>query len=106
MIQGKLDQSQGLLEVDNSIGRDIKMSEVSTIISTLESWSDACENVLGTLQTQMDKANAERAQRIQRKDQLETEVVACYDYKYLIELLNIFQTLHVRISLDLPLISL
>jgi hypothetical protein len=75
MIQGKLDQSKGLLEVDNSIGRDIRMTEIPTIIDTLESWSEACEDVLGTLQTQMDRANAERTNKIQRKDQLEVEVM-------------------------------
>jgi len=76
IIQGKLDQRRGLLEVDNTIGRDIKAEDVTTIISTLESWCDACENVLGSLQTQMDRANSEKVQKIQRKDQLEQEIAS------------------------------
>jgi COP9 signalosome complex subunit 7 len=73
IIQGKLDQQRALLEVDNTIGRDIRAEDVPIIVSTLEAWCDACENVLGSLQTQMDRATLERVNRMQRKEQLEQE---------------------------------
>jgi len=74
IIQGKLDQSRGLLEVDTTIGRDIRKDDIPTITNTLESWCEACDNVLVTLQNQIDRANSERAQKVQRKDALEQEI--------------------------------
>jgi len=76
IIQGKLDQRRALLEVDNTIGRDIRPEDVPTIVSTLDAWCDACDNVLGSLQTQMDRASSERVQRMHRKDQLEHEIAS------------------------------
>lgn len=74
IIQGKLDQRRALLEVDTTIGRDIRKEDVPTIIATLESWYDACETVLFSLQAQVDRANAEKVNKNQRKDALEQEV--------------------------------
>ncbi len=74
IIQGKLDQRGALLEVDTTIGRDIRKEDISTISLTLESWCDACENILSTLQTQVDKANSEKTRKIQRKEELEQQV--------------------------------
>jgi len=74
IIRGKLDQKNAFLEVDSTIGRDIRPENVNTIVNTLEAWCDACENVLGSLQNQMDRATAERISRMQRKDQLEQEI--------------------------------
>jgi len=74
IIRGKLDQKNAYLEVDSTIGRDIRPENVDTIVSTLEAWCDACENVLGSLQNQMDRATAERISRMQRKEQLDQEI--------------------------------
>jgi len=75
IFQGKLDQKRGLLEVDTTIGRDIRYpDDIPTIRNTLESWCDACENVLTTLQTQVDRANTERTLKIQRKAELNVEI--------------------------------
>jgi len=74
IIRGKLDQKNAFLEVDSTIGRDIRPEHVNTIVNTLEAWCDACENVLGSLQNQMDRATAERISRMQRKEQLEQEI--------------------------------
>jgi len=69
-----LDQRRALLEVDTTIGRDIRKEDIPTIVSTLESWYDTCETVLTSLQTQVDRANAEKVQKNQRKEALEQEV--------------------------------
>jgi len=74
IIEGKLDQRRALLEVDTTIGRDIKRDDVPVIISTLENWYDACEAVLISLQTQVDRANTEKVFRNQRKDALDQEI--------------------------------
>jgi len=75
IIQGKLDQARSLLEIDTTIGRDIRKENLPTISSTLESWCDGCENVLATLQAQVDRANAEKTQKIRRKEVLEQEIL-------------------------------
>lgn len=74
IIQGKLDQSRGFLEIDNAIGRDIRKDDIPVISNTLESWCDACENMLAALQNQIERANNEKSQKLQRKEALEQEV--------------------------------
>jgi len=76
IIQGKLDQGRSLLEIDTTIGRDIRKENLPTISSTLESWCDGCENVLASLQAQVDRANAEKTQKIRRKEMLEQEIAS------------------------------
>ena len=68
-----MDQRRALLEVDTTIGRDIKKEDIPSIISTLENWYDTCETVLTSLQTQVDRANAEKVTKNQRKEALEQE---------------------------------
>jgi len=74
-MEGKLDQSQGLLEIDTTIGRDLRPSDINTVVSTLESWCDACDNILATLHTEIDKANCAKTARIQRREAREQEVL-------------------------------
>lgn len=74
IIHGKLDQKRGLLEVDTTIGRDMRKENMGVITSTLESWCDACENVLINLQAQVEKANADKLEKIRKKELLEQEV--------------------------------
>ncbi|ODN00709.1 COP9 signalosome complex subunit 7a [Orchesella cincta] len=74
IIQGKLDQSRGFLEIDTTIGRDIRKEDIPVITNTLESWCDACENMLVALQNQIERANTEKSQKLQRKEALEQEI--------------------------------
>jgi len=75
IIQGKLDQRRALLEVDTTIGRDIRKEDIPTIVATLENWYDTCETVLTSLQTQVDRANVAKSQKNQRRETLEQEIM-------------------------------
>jgi COP9 signalosome complex subunit 7 len=74
IIHGKLDQKRALLEIDSTIGRDMRRENIGVITSTLESWCDACENVLTNIQAQVDKANNEKLEKIRKKELLDQEV--------------------------------
>jgi len=74
IFQGKLDQSRGFLEIDTTIGRDIRKDDIPVITTTLESWCDACENMLVALSNQIERANNEKSQEIQRREALEQEI--------------------------------
>lgn len=74
IIHGKLDQKNSQLEVDYAIGRDIKPGDVGIIVSTLQDWCDACEAVLGCIETQIHTANSEKNKTIKHKDAIEQEV--------------------------------
>jgi COP9 signalosome complex subunit 7 len=75
IIHGKLDQKRAFLEIDTTIGRDMRRENIGVITSTLESWCDACENVLTNISAQVDKANNEKIEKIRKKEHLEAEVL-------------------------------
>ncbi|XP_046389929.1 COP9 signalosome complex subunit 7a isoform X1 [Ischnura elegans] len=75
IIHGKLDQKNSQLEVDYAIGRDIRAAEIGTIISTLQEWCNSCETVLSCVETQINRANAEKNRRVKHKEAIEQEVV-------------------------------
>uniref|UniRef100_A0A7S1HS12 PCI domain-containing protein n=1 Tax=Phaeocystis cordata TaxID=118079 RepID=A0A7S1HS12_9EUKA len=52
-LSGKLDQRQGLFEVEYAAGRDIRPEKVDDIIAALEDWLGASDALLGTIQGQM-----------------------------------------------------
>lgn len=75
IIHGKLDQKNNQLEVDYAIGRDIKSEDITVIVSCLQDWCTACENVLVCVESQIHRANGEKNRCIQRKAEVEKEIV-------------------------------
>lgn len=69
-----MDQKNSQLEVDYAIGRDIRPGDIGIIVSTLQDWCNACEAVLGCVETQIDRANSEKNKNIKHKDAIEQEV--------------------------------
>ncbi|CAK0787659.1 hypothetical protein CVIRNUC_010881 [Coccomyxa viridis] len=73
IITGRLDQRQKCVEVLDSIGRDVRASELQPIIDSLQKWMAGCESVAGALderrqwlaqaaeQAEQDRASAEAA---------------------------------------------
>eukprot|EP00455_Lapot_gusevi_P030697 TRINITY_DN3305_c0_g1_i5.p1 TRINITY_DN3305_c0_g1~~TRINITY_DN3305_c0_g1_i5.p1 ORF type:complete len:146 (+),score=40.71 TRINITY_DN3305_c0_g1_i5:385-822(+) len=57
LVQGKLDQQRGCVEVQFAVARDISPNDVATMIQQLTAWCDASEVVLRKLQTSIDSAN-------------------------------------------------
>ncbi|XP_014242136.1 COP9 signalosome complex subunit 7b isoform X2 [Cimex lectularius] len=74
IIHGKLDQKNSQLEVDYAIGRDTREADLGTIIKTLQEWCDSCEAVLSSVETQMNRANAQKNRAIKHRDAIETEI--------------------------------
>lgn len=60
--------------MDYTIGRDIKPDDIKKIAETLADWCQSCESVLTTIETQIDRANANKSLRIQHRDHVENEV--------------------------------
>ncbi|KAJ8021743.1 COP9 signalosome complex subunit 7b [Holothuria leucospilota] len=74
IIQGKLDQNNQRLEVEYTIGRDIRAEAVPDIINVLQEWCDGCETVLVNIEDQINKANKYRETRLKTKQKIQEEV--------------------------------
>ncbi|KAL3268456.1 hypothetical protein HHI36_007567 [Cryptolaemus montrouzieri] len=75
IIHGKLDQKNSQLEVDYAIGRDIHSGDINVIVNCLQEWCSACEGVLSCVETQIQRANAEKNHNIQKKSEMEQEII-------------------------------
>uniref|UniRef100_A0A8C0ZED2 COP9 signalosome subunit 7A n=1 Tax=Cyanistes caeruleus TaxID=156563 RepID=A0A8C0ZED2_CYACU len=73
VLRGSLDQRNQRLEVDYSIGRDIRREELSTITRTLQEWCQGCEVVLSGIEEQVSRANQHKEQQLALKQQIESE---------------------------------
>lgn len=74
LINGKLDQKNRQLEIDSAVARDIQTENIQEIVTILSEWLKSCESCSSCLQDQIDNANAEKAQRIKHKAELEEQV--------------------------------
>uniref|UniRef100_T1IJC1 PCI domain-containing protein n=1 Tax=Strigamia maritima TaxID=126957 RepID=T1IJC1_STRMM len=74
IVHGKLDQKHSQLEVDYTIGRDIRPEDVPNIVSVLTDWCDSCETILSNVESQINKANTNKDSRNKHKTLLEQEV--------------------------------
>lgn len=74
IIHGKLDQKNSQLEVEYSIGRDIKPENVNSIVSVLQEWCDSCETVLHGIERQIQRSNSHRDKKKKQKTQFESEL--------------------------------
>lgn len=94
VIHGKLDQRNGRLEVDFAIGRDAQVKDIGRIIQTLNDWCEACDAILGAVETQVMNANCEKEKHIKHRVAIEEEV------------LNIKKTLKSQVYLALQLFEI
>ncbi|KAA0202085.1 hypothetical protein HAZT_HAZT001808 [Hyalella azteca] len=74
VLHGKLDQKNGVLEVDFALGRDIKPEDLPDIAATLKAWCNNCNGLLGTLESLVLKANSQKELSIQQANYIEFEV--------------------------------
>ncbi|KAK4299741.1 hypothetical protein Pmani_028010 [Petrolisthes manimaculis] len=75
IIHGKLDQKNGILELDHAIGRDIKPEDLPEIVSTLQSWCDTCDTMLSNIDQLITRANSDKERHLKHRNSLETEVL-------------------------------
>ncbi|XP_069947728.1 COP9 signalosome complex subunit 7b isoform X3 [Cherax quadricarinatus] len=74
IIHGKLDQKNGILELDHAIGRDIKPEDLPNIVATLQSWCDTCDTMLANIDQLITRANSDKEKHLKHRNSLETEV--------------------------------
>jgi len=53
VISGELDQYGGYVEVDWTIGRDVRFNDIDNMIVTLQQWCDSTEGILSTVQSRI-----------------------------------------------------
>ncbi|XP_038642112.1 COP9 signalosome complex subunit 7a-like [Scyliorhinus canicula] len=75
VVQGKLDQRNQLLEVDYSIGRDIRPQDISSMARTLQEWCSSCEAVLIGIEDQIGRADQYKEHQLKVKQQMDSEVL-------------------------------
>jgi COP9 signalosome complex subunit 7 len=75
VMSGKLDQKLKHFEVEFVIGRDIRQSEFPSIISVLSSWCENCDSMLSSIETQAEKLNDDKSNKIRQKMELETAMM-------------------------------
>lgn len=75
IIHGKLDQKNSQLEIDYAgLGRDVRPGDTSSVIETLAEWGETCSTILGCIEQQVVRANAEKQQATQHKDKIQQDV--------------------------------
>ncbi|XP_050737831.1 COP9 signalosome complex subunit 7b-like isoform X1 [Eriocheir sinensis] len=75
IIHGKLDQKNGILELDHAIGRDIKPEDLPNIVATLQSWCDTCDTMLSNIDQLITRANTDKEHHLKHRNSLEAEVL-------------------------------
>lgn len=75
ILVGKLDQKRQQLEIEFVIGRDIKAETILGIENVLDAWCTNCEEVLLSVQKQIQRSNntKEHSQRVKKQIENETE---------------------------------
>lgn len=74
VVSGKMDQSNNCLEVDHTIGRDIKPEHLKKVISVLSDWCRNCDSVLKNIEMQIATANQLKDEHLRNKQQIEAQV--------------------------------
>merc|ERR1719270_2509744 len=67
VIQMNLSLKSSHFEVDYVIGRDIRKTDIGSIVSVLSAWCDNCDNMLRGIEGQVDKVNGERREHLTHK---------------------------------------
>lgn len=73
-VTGKMDQKNDWLEVESTIGRDIKPEQLDAVASVLTAWCENCDNVLSSIETQIAVANSLKSDSVNKKQELEAQI--------------------------------
>ena len=74
VVQGKMDQRNNRLEVEQTIGRDIKSEDLKVMSKVLSDWCRNCDNVLRSIELQINNANSYKEENNRIKQQIEQQV--------------------------------
>jgi len=76
VIQGSLDQKKQQLEVEFTMGRDIKPESLDNMLAVLRHWSNQSDALLATIKDKVQHANFMNAADKQHKEEFEKKVEA------------------------------
>jgi len=74
VVTGKMDQLNNRLEIEQTIGRDIKRDELKTVANILNEWCRNCDNVLRNIEQQIQNANHLKEENHNKKQSIEQQV--------------------------------
>jgi len=74
VVQGKMDQQKNRLEIEVTIGRDIKEEDLKVVSRVLGDWTRNCDNVLRNVEQQVSNANNCKEEWNKVKQQIEAQV--------------------------------
>lgn len=73
-VIGKMDQKNNWLEIESTIGRDIKAEQLDGVATVLTAWCENCDNVLSSIETQIAVANSLKVDNVNKKQELEAQI--------------------------------
>ena len=71
-----MDQQNCKLEIDQTVGRDVRDEDFHSIATVLEEWCHNCDNILSHIEQQMTKANRIKEESKTAKQNFENKVMA------------------------------
>jgi COP9 signalosome complex subunit 7 len=74
VIQGKLDQRKKQLEIECTMGRDLKPESLDVMITTLSNWYQVSEQLVGNIKDRMNHANIVLSEERKHKEELEKRI--------------------------------
>ncbi|CAG2100232.1 unnamed protein product [Medioppia subpectinata] len=75
VVTGKMDQLNNRLEIEQTIGRDIRKDDLKTVANILNEWCRNCDNVLRNIETQIANANHMKEDSHRQKTSLDQQVL-------------------------------
>ncbi|KAK0483832.1 hypothetical protein IW261DRAFT_1561622 [Armillaria novae-zelandiae] len=71
ILRGKLDQKEGQLEVEYTMGRDLEPGKLESVLAALQDWAAATSSVLATLDSKIVQISSETTAAKKRQDEYE-----------------------------------
>ncbi|KAG7448001.1 uncharacterized protein BT62DRAFT_890931 [Guyanagaster necrorhizus] len=69
ILRGKLDQKEGQLEVEYTMGRDLEPGKLESVLAALRDWASATSSVLSTLDSKIAQISSETTAAKKRQDE-------------------------------------
>lgn len=74
IIDGKMDQKNSCIEIESTIARDIRKDQLQSMLTILTDWCDKCDNMIATVETQMQSANQSKVSNFRVNQELEAKI--------------------------------
>ncbi|KAK0451077.1 hypothetical protein EV421DRAFT_1985516 [Armillaria borealis] len=71
ILRGKLDQKEGQLEVEYTMGRDLEPGKLESVLAALQDWASATSSVLAILDSKIVQISSETTAAKKRQDEYE-----------------------------------